>query len=64
MNKLAKRLTKAFSNDIVLGVVFSSLVAFAKTIVPTLLGVTAIVALVIGLGGTVRIAFSEDVDEV
>jgi hypothetical protein len=63
MTKLAKRLTKAFSNGIVLGVVFYLLGAVAKTIVTALPAVTDIAAFAIGLGGAVGIALSEDVDE-
>ena len=58
--KLAKRLTKAFSNGIVLGVLFYMIGGIAKVVIPALPATFDIGALAIGLGGAVGIALSED----
>lgn len=62
MVKLAKRLTKAFSNGLVLGILFYMLGGIAATVVPVLPPFFAEAALAIGIGGAVGIALSEDAD--
>lgn len=63
MVKLAKRLTKAFSNGIVLGFTLYLLGGLAMIVIPVLPVYTDVASFAIGFGGAVGIALSEDVDK-
>lgn len=62
MVKLAKRLTKAFSNGIVLGTIFYLVGSVAQTIIPALPVLTGVASFIVGFGGAIGIALSEDVN--